>query len=206
MSSYKTVRNSSENEIIEKKSRFISLTYPVTCEEEALTHLEAARKKYYDATHVVFAYRIRNNQIQRFSDDGQPQGTAGVPVLEVLSKGEITDTLSIVVRYFGGTLLGAGGLIRAYSKAAHEGVNASEIITMAECVEFQIECPYHLCGTVEHILRKHDCKKIDVIYADKITMRYYMEESSYQRFLADLIETTNAAVSAEEVNRNFYQL
>ena len=206
MSSYKTVSKASECEIIEKKSRFISLTYPVTCEEEALSHLEAARKKYYDATHVVFAYRIRTNQIQRFSDDGEPQGTAGVPVLEVLSKGEITDTLSIVVRYFGGTLLGAGGLIRAYSKSAHEGVTASEVITMAECVEFIIDCPYHLFGTVEHILRKHDCRKIDVVYADQITMRYYIEEGCYQRLVADLTETTNATVSAKEINRNFYQL
>ena len=206
MSSYKTVLKASECEIIEKKSRFISLTYPVTTEEEALSHLEAARKKYYDATHVVFAYRIRNNQIQRFSDDGEPQGTAGVPVLEVLAKGEITDTLSIVVRYFGGTLLGAGGLIRAYSKSAHEGVEASEVITMAECVEFLIDCPYHLFGTVEHILRKHDCRKTSVEYADQISMQYYIEEGNYQKLLADLTETTNATVTAKEINRNFYRL
>ena len=181
MSSYKTVKKTSECEIIEKKSRFIALTYPVTTEEEALTHLEAARKKYYDATHVVFAYRIRNNQIQRFSDDGEPQGTAGVPVLEVLAKGEITNTLSIVVRYFGGTLLGAGGLIRAYSKSAHEGVTVSQVITMAECVEFSIQCPYHLLGQVEHILMEQNCRKLSVEYADQITMKYYVEESSFPK-------------------------
>ena len=206
MSSYKTVKKTSECEIIEKKSRFIALTYPVTTEEEALTHLEAARKKYYDATHVVFAYRIRNNQIQRFSDDGEPQGTAGVPVLEVLSKGEITDTLSIVVRYFGGTLLGAGGLIRAYSKSAHEGVTASQVITMAECVEFSIQCPYHLLGKVEHILMEQNCRKLSVEYADQITMKYYVEESSFPKLEAELREATNATLSATVVNRNFYQL
>ncbi len=206
MSSYKTVRNPSEHEIIEKKSRFIALTYPVTTEEEALTHLEAARKKYYDATHVVFAYRIRSNQIQRFSDDGEPQGTAGVPVLEVLSKGEITDTLSIVVRYFGGTLLGAGGLIRAYSKSAHEGVMASQVVTMAECIEFSIDCPYHLLGKVEHILMELDCRKIDTEYADKITMRYYIEESKFPVLEAEIREATNATLTATVTNKSFYEL
>lgn len=206
MSSYKTVKQKSECEIIEKKSRFIALTYPVTTEEEALAHLEAARKKYYDATHVVFAYRIRSNQIQRFSDDGEPQGTAGVPVLEVLSKGEITDTLSIVVRYFGGTLLGAGGLIRAYSKSAHEGVMASKVITMAECIEFSINCPYHLLGKVEHILMEQDCRKINVEYADTITMRYYLEESRFPHLEAELREATNATLSATIANKSFYEL
>lgn len=206
MSSYKTIKQPSQVEIIEKKSRFISLTYPVTTEEEALIHLENARKKYYDATHVVFAYRIRNNQIQRFSDDGEPQGTAGVPVLEVLTKGEITDTLSIVVRYFGGTLLGAGGLIRAYSKSAHEGVEASRVITMAECVEFTIDCPYHLLGKVEHILMEQDCRKINTEYADRILLHYYLEASRFPFLLSELREATNAQVTAERVTENFYEL
>ena len=206
MSSYKTIKQPSQVEIIEKKSRFISLTYPVTTEEEALIHLENARKKYYDATHVVFAYRIRNNQIQRFSDDGEPQGTAGVPVLEVLTKGEITDTLSIVVRYFGGTLLGAGGLIRAYSKSAHEGVEASRVITMAECVEFTIDCPYHLLGKVEHILMEQDCRKINTEYADRILLHYYLKASRFPFLLSELREATNAQVTAERVTENFYEL
>lgn len=206
MSSYKTVKQASECEIIEKKSRFIALTYPVTTEEEALTLLEGARKKYYDATHVVFAYRLRNNQIQRFSDDGEPQGTAGVPVLEVLTKGEITDTLVMVVRYFGGTLLGAGGLIRAYSKSAHEGVTASNVITMAECVEFTIDCPYHLLGKVEHILIGMDARKIKVDYADKILMQYYIEASLLSKLESELTEATNAGVSITPVNKNFYEL
>ena len=206
MSSYKTIKQPSQVEIIEKKSRFISLTYPVTTEEEALIHLENARKKYYDATHVVFAYRIRNNQIQRFSDDGEPQGTAGVPVLEVLTKGEITDTLSIVVRYFGGTLLGAGGLIRAYSKSAHEGVEASRVINMAECVEFTIDCPYHLLGKVEHILMEQDCRKINTEYADRILLHYYLEASRFPFLLSELREATNAQVTAERVTENFYEL
>lgn len=206
MSSYKTIKKASECEIIEKKSRFIALTYPVTTEEEALAHLEAARKKYYDATHVVFAYRIRNNQIQRFSDDGEPQGTAGVPVLEVLSKGEITDTLSIVVRYFGGTLLGAGGLIRAYSKSAHEGVLASGVVTMAECVEFSIDCPYHWLGKIEHILMEQDCRKIGVEYAESIRMNYYIEESMFPKLEAEIREATNASLSVEITNKSFYQL
>lgn len=206
MSSYKTVKKESITEVIEKKSRFIALTYPVTTEAEALSHLEAARKKYYDATHVVFAYRLRNNQIQRFSDDGEPQGTAGVPVLEVLSKGEITDTLSIVVRYFGGTLLGAGGLIRTYSKAAHEGVAESGIKTMAECVEFSITCPYHLLGKVEHILMEQDCRKLNVEYADQITMQYYIVQSAFPKLEAELREATNATLSATILNQSFYEL
>lgn len=206
MSSYKTIKQPSQCEIVEKKSRFLALTYPITTEEEALSYLEAARKKYYDATHVVFAYRIRARQLQRFSDDGEPQGTAGVPVLEVLSKGEITDALSIVVRYFGGTLLGAGGLIRAYSKAAHEGVSASQIITMAECIEFALECPYHLLGKVEHTLAALHCRKIDVTYADRITLQYYVEEPLFPQLEASIREATNAAVTLRRIRQNYYEL
>ena len=124
----------------------------------------------------------------------------------MLSKEEITDALSIVVRYFGGTLLGAGGLIRAYSKAAHEGVTASQIITMAECIEFMIDCPYHLLGKVEHILSSSDCRKIRADYADRITLQYYIEESAFPHLEDKIQEATNATVSVCRICKNYYEL
>ena len=126
---YKTIYKEAEAEIIEKKSKFIATVRPVKTEEEAQSFIEEMRKKYWDATHNVFAYQIgERNQIQRFSDDGEPSGTAGLPVLDVLKGEDVKDVAIVVTRYFGGTLLGTGGLVRAYGKAAKEGLLEAGII------------------------------------------------------------------------------
>ena len=118
---YKTILAQAEAEIVEKKSRFIATVRPVKTEEEARSFIDELKKKYWDATHNVFAYQIgERNEIQRFSDDGEPQGTAGMPVLNVLKGEDVKDAAIVVTRYFGGTLLGTGGLVRAYGKAAKE--------------------------------------------------------------------------------------
>ena len=119
---YKTVLEQGQQEIVEKKSRFIATVRPVKTEEEAKSFIEEIKKIYWNATHNVFAYQIgERNEIQRFSDDGEPQGTAGMPVLDVLQREDIKNTAIVVTRYFGGTLLGTGGLVRAYGKSAKEG-------------------------------------------------------------------------------------
>ena len=118
---YKTVKDIGIAEIVEKRSRFIASVRPVSSEEDALEYLNMLKQKYWDARHNVYAYIIRENNIMRYSDDGEPSGTAGVPVLDILKREELTDVIVVVTRYFGGILLGTGGLVHAYSKAAKEG-------------------------------------------------------------------------------------
>lgn len=203
MNSYKTVRQDGISEYTEKKSRFISYVYPVSAESDALSKLEKLRKKHYDATHVVFAYKIKDNNIQRFSDDGEPQGTAGVPVLEVINKGELTDVMIAVVRYFGGTLLGAGGLVRAYSKSASLGVASAIPVNMCECTLFDIECPYTLLGKLQNTLSANGAKKNDIIYADNITLKYYIKEEDLDKLIKDITEVSNGTCKVSVTDTEF---
>lgn len=203
MNSYKTVRQDGISEYTEKKSRFISYVYPVSAESDALSRLEKLRKKHYDASHVVFAYKIKDNNIQRFSDDGEPQGTAGVPVLEVINKGELTDVMIAVVRYFGGTLLGAGGLVRAYSKSASLGVASAIPVNMCECTLFDIECPYTLLGKLQNTLSANGAKKNDIIYADNITLKYYIKEEDLDKLIKDITEVSNGTCKVKVTDTEF---
>ena len=206
MKSYKTVKQPAEAEFIEKKSRFISFVYPISAENEAISLLETARKKYYDSTHVVYAYKLKDNNISRFSDDGEPQGTAGVPVLEVINKSELVDVLVISVRYFGGTMLGAGGLIRAYSKSAHIGIEAAGIIKMAECVKFFIDCPYHMLGKIEYVLINNNANKIDIEYGENVKLNYYIEADKLEKLKKEISDASNGGTELFETDRSFYNV
>ena len=133
---YRTIYRGGEDEIVEKKSRFIATVVPVNTEEEALEFVEKTRKKYWDARHNCFAYIIgERGQLQRCSDDGEPNGTAGKPMLDVLLGNELRNVAVVVTRYFGGTLLGTGGLVRAYSGAVKAGLDASMVITKIRHLE-----------------------------------------------------------------------
>ena len=159
---YKTILTQAEAEIVEKKSRFIATVRPVKTEEEAKAFIEEMKKKYWNATHNVFAYQIgERNELQRFSDDGEPQGTAGMPVLTVLSGEEIKNTVIVVTRYFGGTLLGTGGLVRAYGKAAKEAVLAAGIAEINTFERFSVKCSYNLSVIFFHIRQYYRCRKKD---------------------------------------------
>ena len=150
---YKTVYQGGEGETVEKKSRFIATVIPVKTEEEAIAFIESMKKKYWNATHNCSAYVIGEQfQIQRCSDDGEPSGTAGKPMLDVLLGEEIHDTAVVVTRYFGGTLLGTGGLVRAYSGAAKEGLLASAIITRKRGIKLKIRTEYTGLGKIQYIL------------------------------------------------------
>ena len=142
-SEYKIVYAGGEAQIIEKKSRFIATVVPVETEEEALAFIESLRKKYWDATHNCYAYVVgERNEIQRCSDDGEPSGTAGRPMMDVLAGAGVHNAAVVVTRYFGGTLLGTGGLIRAYSLAVQEGLAAAEVITRIPGVKLKLTAEY----------------------------------------------------------------
>ena len=152
LSQYKTVYKGGEGEIVEKKSRFIATVVPVHSEEEALKFVEAMKKKYWNATHNCYAYVIENHELQRYSDDGEPGGTAGKPMLDVLIGEEIHNAAIVVTRYFGGTLLGTGGLVRAYSAAAKQGLASSVIITKNPGVKLRLATDYAGLGKIQYIL------------------------------------------------------
>ena len=144
--SYKTVQLETCDEFTEKRSRFIGYIKPVQTEEEAIAFIQSIKTKHWDARHNVYAYCLREGQIKRYSDDVEPQGTAGIPTLDVLLKTGVTDVVVVVTRYFGGILLGGGGLVRAYSHATRLAVEKAQVITMAVCKLCALTCDYNQYG------------------------------------------------------------
>lgn len=190
---YKTLLKRGEAELIEKKSRFIATACPVNCEEEAQAFIEEMRKKYWDATHNVFAYQVgENNPIQRFSDDGEPGGTAGMPILDVLKGEDIKNAVVVVTRYFGGTLLGKGGLVRAYGHSAKQGLIAAGIIEKILYQYYEISCDYNLSGKIQYEALKNEYVIKDTIYTDKVTFTILVEPQNCKTFENLITEITNA--------------
>ena len=164
MDKYYIVSKGGEGEITEKKSRFIAHVLPVESEEEALLQIENIKKKYWDARHNCFAFIMgKNNEIQRFSDDGEPQGTAGKPILEVLMGENLRNTLIVVTRYFGGTLLGTGGLVRAYGLSSKEGLKNSVIKEVCPGVNFSVTTDYNSIGKIKYIMSQFDMEEKKVV-------------------------------------------
>ncbi|MCX7842985.1 MAG: YigZ family protein [Clostridia bacterium] len=195
---YKTVKNAAGAEIEEKKSRFIASVKPVNSEEEALDFISMLKSKYWDASHNVYAYYIGgNNIIQRFSDDGEPSGTAGLPVLEVIKRMELQDLVVVVTRYFGGILLGAAGLIRAYSKSASAGIEAAGIITRQLCTEVSIMLEYTLFGKVQNVLMSKGYSIESIIYAQDIDITVYIPAGTNEEFIKLISDTTNGRALVE---------
>ncbi len=153
---YKTVKSLGSAEIVEKRSRFISTVTPVENEQAALDFIADIKQRYWDAKHNVFAYILRNSNIKRYSDDNEPHSTAGLPTLGVLEKSGLTDCAIVTTRYFGGVLLGTGGLVRAYSAAAKSAVETVGIVAVKECSICRILCDYNLYGKIESMLRENN--------------------------------------------------
>lgn len=196
MNSFKTIAQAGETVIIEKKSKFIATVYPVQTVEEADLYMQQLRKKYYDATHNCFAYQIgEHNEFQRSSDDGEPQGTAGKPILEVLKGEQIKNTLICVTRYFGGTLLGTGGLVRAYGKAAKEGLLAAGIIEKKHIRLFTLKMPYTLSGKVQYLLGEKGYVVRESIYLEDVTFIVEVLAHEEDAFTKWLEENTNASIT-----------
>lgn len=195
---YTTVGKRAQAEIVEKRSRFIANVKPVQSEEEALAFLEEMQKTYRDATHNVYAYIVRENNIMRYSDDGEPGGTAGLPVLDMMRKEGICDLITVVTRYFGGTLLGTGGLVHAYSKSAKEGLKAAGLVDMILCRRLTLTAEYTLLGKLQHTLAGFpDVMQEEAIYADKVTIPLYLPAEQSEGFCHTITDTMNAQVVIE---------
>lgn len=184
MEEYKTVEREASDYFIEKKSKFIGYVKPVKTSEEATQFINSIKSKHWDATHNVYAYVLKENNIQRYSDDGEPSGTAGVPVLDVLLKENLVDVCVVATRYFGGTLLGAGGLVRAYSHTSKIAVDAGGIITMAECSVLSVKVDYSFYDRMNILLKDFGANITDTQFADNIEIKFSIKKDR-QRALED---------------------
>ncbi len=203
---YKTVKEYSQSEFIEKKSRFIGSIMPVKSESEALEFIAQKKKQYWDATHNVYAYIIRDTGTKRCSDDGEPQGTAGKPVLEILEREALTDICVVATRYFGGIMLGAGGLVRAYAHTAKIAVQSAQIMNMAMCSELLLDLDYSLYGNVSYILPKYNIKVSDTDFGETVRLKLIIRKDREQSFTKELTEITNGRVLPQKTGEKFEDL
>ena len=203
MDCFKTVKKESSEEYTVKKSRFIGYIKPVSSKQEALDFITEISKKNWDATHNVYAYVIREEGVKKFSDDGEPQGTAGMPVLDVIEKNGVTDVCIVVTRYFGGIMLGAGGLVRAYSHSASLALSAGEIVTKAMCARLSIVCDYNFYGRLASLIPESGGIIEDTVYADSVTVIFRLPVDACASFASKLTEASNGRYSFEETGR-FY--
>jgi len=197
--SYKIISQECQSEIIEKKSRFIATIRPTDTEEEAMAFVDEMKKKYWDAKHNCHACIIgKNAQVTRCSDDGEPGGTAGRPMLELLMKEELRNVCVVVTRYFGGTLLGTGGLIRAYTGAVKKVLDEIEIKTMRECISLSIKTDYNGIGKIQYILAQNEIVIEKSEYTEIVELTVIIPITRAEAVKKELIEATGAKVKLEE--------
>ncbi len=191
MNGYLTVKCESSTTTVIQRSRFIGQCFPVSDEKAAADILEQIRKRYWDATHHCYAYCIGVGcEAARSSDDGEPSGTAGMPILQVLTAKELTNTLCVVTRYFGGTLLGAGGLIRAYSGAAAVSVERAGIVRLLPCIDYILTLPYSAWASLERSIRQESSVNA-VEYSDHVQISGHLAETERARFCAFVQNATD---------------
>lgn len=188
---YYTISKPASDSFIEKKSEFIGYIAPVKTNDEAVAFINEIKAMHRKARHNVYAYILREDNISRYSDDGEPQGTAGVPVLEVLQKRGLTDVCVVVTRYFGGILLGGGGLLRAYSHAASIACDAAHIMDMRLCHRLTIKTDYNLYGKINYILPNFDVITVNCDFADAVTLEILVMSDKLEAFRKELTEVTN---------------
>lgn len=203
MFEYKTVEKAAVAEFTEKKSRFIGYVCPVKTAEEAQNFITEVRSKNREATHSVPAYVLRENNIQRCSDDGEPSGTAGVPVLDVILKSEVKDVCVVVTRYFGGVLLGAGGLVRAYSHGSKIALDAGGIITLAPCSVLQVEADYSFYERIRVMLEDNSANIEDCIFSDNVKIIFSIRDTRVDDISQKLTELSNGKYSFVKIGEKY---
>ena len=192
MSNYKTLHKFGVDEYIVEKSTFIGYAKPIKTEEEAIEFINEIKKKHKDATHNVWSYTIgENRNIQRYSDDGEPQGTAGIPTLEVIKKEDLRDVVVVVTRYFGGIKLGAGGLVRAYTKGAKVGIEAGIVIEKVKYSEVKIKIEYTQLGRIQNEIMNLGFKVKDTIYSEDVELIVYVRNEEAKSLMDRIIDITS---------------
>lgn len=195
---YKTIRQEGYFLLEEKRSRFIARAKPVLTEQEAIDFIQSIKSTCWDATHNCYAYSVESDALyQRYSDDGEPQGTAGLPILEVIRKRELSNVVVVVTRYFGGILLGAGGLVRAYGKACGLGLDNGEEIWVKPCLEIKIPIEYHLSGRLQNMLLNEHFILSGAEYAEEVTFTAYVPKERKEFLEKEIREITGGVLRLE---------
>lgn len=201
---YKTPTIEAHGEFTEKRSRFIGYCKPVTSEEEATRFISQIRSKHWDARHNVYAYSLREGNIKRYSDDGEPSGTAGMPVLDVIVKNEIYDVCVVVTRYFGGVLLGTGGLVRAYSQGSKIALEAGKIIMMRSCLICGARCNYNQYGKVSSLIMETGGVIDDTVYESDVSLRFHIKPELLPVLNKRLADATAGEIQAEADGEDYF--
>ena len=192
-----------EDSFVEKRSKFYGRIWHVETAEEATAKIKECREKYWDATHNCYAYILREGNTMRYSDDGEPGGTAGMPMLEVLRHEGLVDVCCVVTRYFGGILLGTGGLVRAYTEGAKVAVAAAGVQRMSLYSVLLITCGYNQLGTLQQLLPRYDCQIEETDYGADVTLTVTQPAGRLDELNTALAEATAGTVSAEEIETKF---
>ena len=203
MTEYYIPTGHSETELVEKRSRFIGQVWRAGSEEEARARIEETRKRFYDARHNCWCYRIREGGTERYSDDGEPQGTAGQPMLNVFQRENVTDAVCVVTRYFGGILLGAGGLVRAYTQSAKDALGASGISVVRRWVALEVPCTYAQFDEVRREVLQHGGVEEHVDYGADILLSVLVPEERSAQFAAHLLDASAGTIEVLENGEQF---
>lgn len=203
---YRTLKIAASAEFTERRSRFIGNCAPVSSEEEAAAFLQGVKACHREAKHHVYAYSLRRGNLTRHSDDGEPQGTAGMPVLDVLLKSGVTDAAIVVTRYFGGILLGTGGLVRAYSHAASLALGQSGIAVMKLCFLLEVCCSYARYSAVSALISQHCGVVEQTDYTDSVRIRFHMASENLEDFRGALSDATCGTCPAEILDQKYFDL
>ncbi len=196
--SYNTIQAPASAEVVVKKSKFIANAFPAETEEQAAAKIEEVKKKYYDARHNCYAYQVGKACSHiRCSDDGEPQGTAGIPILDALKGRAITNTVVIVTRYFGGILLGTGGLVHAYSAAAKAALEQAGIVTRVKYIKVTITMDYQLHGKINYLLLSNNHIIEDTVFTDTVTIKAGCLFNSLNKLLADVTEISQGKAQTQ---------
>lgn len=201
---YKTVLENASDEFVEKRSRFIGYCKPVKTEQEAIDFINEKRSEHWNATHNVYAYSLREGNIKRYSDDGEPSGTAGMPVLDVIVKNEIFDVVVVVTRYFGGVLLGTGGLVRAYSHGSKIALEAAKPVIMQNCLVCVARCAYNQYGKVSSLIIGVGAAVDDTVYESDVLVKFHIKPDLLGTLNKKLADATSGEVTVEQKDEQYF--
>lgn len=204
--SYKTVKLEASDEFVEKHSRFIGYCKPVKSESEAVEFINMIKKKHWDARHNCYAYSLREGQVRRYSDDGEPSGTAGIPMLDIITKSEAVDVVVVVTRYFGGVLLGTGGLVRAYSRGCKIALEAAQVVEMRLCCECEISCSYTRYGKLNTLIIDNGGIVDDVEYADDVAIKFHIPDELLPALDKQFADVTSGEIRTEVVSEKYFEM
>ena len=205
MDSYRIPTKSGASEYVDKRSRFLGLVRPVGSEDEARTIIAACKKQYHDARHNCWCYLLRDGT-ERYSDDGEPQGTAGIPMLEVFRRAGVTNVVCVVTRYFGGVLLGTGGLVRAYQGAVQAGLASSTIIDKKEGIQLTVGTDYTGLGKLQYLIAQQNLTLIDTVYTEKVELQLMVPAEQQQEVEKEIVEATNGSARISWGEKVLYAL